>query len=86
MTKYEIRFTKKAQKELNKLPRQVYIRILKTLETLCINPRAGSVRPMVGINSWRLGVGDYRVIYDIQDNELTILVIRIRHRKDVYKK
>jgi mRNA interferase RelE/StbE len=40
---------------------------------------------MVGSKSWRLRVGDYRVIYDILDNKLVVLIIRIRYRKDVYR-
>lgn len=40
---------------------------------------------MVGTKSWRLRAGDYRVVYDILDNKLVILVIRVRHRKEVYR-
>lgn len=86
MTKYEVEYTKSSQKELNKLPKQTVKRILKHIDKLSKNPRSGSVRPMVGTSSWRLRVGDYRVIYDIHDNKLFILIIRIRHRKDAYRK
>ncbi|MCU0667235.1 MAG: type II toxin-antitoxin system RelE/ParE family toxin [Patescibacteria group bacterium] len=86
MNKYEVEFTKSSQKELNKLPKQTVTRILKNIDKLSENPRAGSVRPMVGISSWRLRVGEYRVVYDIHDGKLTIMIIRIRHRKDIYRK
>jgi mRNA interferase RelE/StbE len=82
---YVVEFTKSAQKELKKLPKSVGIRIAKAILKLSENPRVGKVRPMVGVKSWRLKVGDYRVIYDISDDILTVLVIRVRHRKDVYK-
>lgn len=82
---YEVRFTKSAQKELKKLPRQTGLRILKVISRLADNPREGKVRPMVGVKSWRLRVGDYRIIYDILDKKLVILIIRVRHRKDAYK-
>ena len=85
MTTYAVEFTKSAKKELQKLPKQVGIRVAKAIYKLSIDPRKGNVRPMVGIKSWRLKVGDYRVIYDILDKEVRILIIRVRHRKDVYR-
>jgi mRNA interferase RelE/StbE len=85
MTNYEVEFVKSAQKELNKLPKQISLRIAKAVYKLSTDPRKGNVRPMVGTKSWRLRVGDYRVVYDILDNRLTILVIRIRHRREVYR-
>lgn len=86
MTTYAVEFTKSAQKELKKLPKDVGRRITKAIYTLSNDPTKGSVRPMVGGKSWRLRVGDYRVIYDIQDGKLTVLIIRVRHRRDVYKR
>lgn len=85
MANYEVEFVKSTQKELKKLPPGISLRIVKAIYSLSKNPRKGNVRPMVGTKSWRLRVGDYRVIYDIQDNRLVILIIRIRHRKEVYK-
>lgn len=86
MTNYEIEFVKSAQKELNKLPPSIRLRIAKAIYLLSTDPRKGNVRPMVGSKSWRLRVGDYRVVYDIYDNKLVILIIRIRHRKEAYRK
>ncbi len=83
---YEVNFTNSAFKELKKLPKQVSLRISKAIYKLSNNPRKGSVRPMVGIGSWRLRVGEYRVLYDISDKRLQILIIRISHRRDVYRK
>lgn len=86
MTNYEVEFVKSAQKELSKLPRQTSFRIAKAIYKLSTDPRKGNVRPMVGAKSWRLRVGDYRVVYDILEDRLVVLVIRIRHRKEVYRK
>ena len=86
MTNYEVEFVKSAQKELSKLPHQTGLRIAKAIHKLSTEPRKGNVRPMVGTKSWRLRVGDYRVVYDILDRRLVILVIRIRHRKEAYRK
>ncbi|HUD81808.1 MAG TPA: type II toxin-antitoxin system RelE/ParE family toxin [Patescibacteria group bacterium] len=85
MNNYVIEFTKSAQKELYKLPHSASLRLAKAIKELGIDPRKGNVRPMVGSKSWRLRVGDYRVIYDILDNKLVVLIIRIRYRKDVYR-
>lgn len=85
MTIYEVEFVKSAQKELNKLPTPISLRIAKAIYKLSKDPRRGNVRPMVGVKSWRLRVGDYRVVYDILDKRLMILVVRIRHRKEVYR-
>jgi len=85
MTNYEVEFVKSAQKELNKLPQQTSLRIAKAIYKLTTDPKKGNVRPMVGAKSWRMRVGDYRVVYDILDKRLIILIIRVRHRKEVYK-
>lgn len=85
MTNYAVSFTRGAQKELHKLPSPAQKRITAAIAALSVTPRAGNVRPMVGIDSWRLKVGVYRVVYDINDRQVTILIIRVRHRKDVYR-
>ncbi len=85
MPTYAVRFAGSAAKEFKKLDKTVATRIGKALVVLSKNPRKGSVRPMVGVSSWRLRVGDYRVVYDIADAELVVLVIRVRHRKNAYK-
>ena len=82
---YKIEYTKSAQKELKKLPKDVTIRVIKALVVLSNDPKVGNVRPMVGLSSWRLRVGDYRVIYDINGGKLLILIIKIAHRKHVYR-
>ncbi|MGH2612111.1 MAG: type II toxin-antitoxin system RelE family toxin [Rhabdochlamydiaceae bacterium] len=82
---YAVNFTNSARKELNKLPKQTSLDIAKAIYRLSGNPRGGNVRPMVGTKSWRLRIGNYRVIYDISDKELKILIIRGRQRKDVYR-
>jgi mRNA interferase RelE/StbE len=82
---YEVKFTKSAQKEITKLPKQESKRIVRSIYKLANNPRIGNVRPMVGNKNWRLRVGNYRVIYDIREEVLLILIIKVRHRRDVYK-
>lgn len=83
---YEINYTESASKDLNKFQKQDKVRILKSIQKLANNPRKGDVRPMVGIDSWRLRVGTYRVIYDITDNILLVTIVKVAHRKNVYRK
>ncbi len=82
---YEVEFSKSAQKEFSKLSPQIRLRIAKSIYKLENDPKKGNVRPMVGLRSWRLRVGQYRVIYDILDQKLIILVIKVGHRKDIYR-
>jgi mRNA interferase RelE/StbE len=85
MTNYEVEFTNSAQRELSKHSPPIAIRLVRAIDRLSFNPRTGNVRPMVGSKSWRLRVGDYRVVYDILDQRLVILIIKIGHRREVYR-
>jgi mRNA interferase RelE/StbE len=73
------------QKELNRLPDEILRRILARLAALESNPRPSDVKKLKGRNAWRIRVGDYRVIYEIHDRELLILVITVGHRREVYR-
>ncbi len=83
---YAVEFVKSAERERKKLPPDIRLQIDKALYKLSQDPRKGNVRSMVGSSSWRMRVGDYRVVYDIHDKEIIILILRVRHRKDVYRK
>jgi len=82
---YEIVFTDTSKKHFKKLDRDIQERIIKALERIRIRPEA-HVKKLVGDPGYRLRVGDYRVILDIYNDELIILVIKIGHRKNIYKK
>jgi mRNA interferase RelE/StbE len=84
---YRVALTSSAEKELKKLPSQLIARIFPRLETLESNPRpAGCKKLKGGENEWRLRVGDYRVVYTINDSKLKVEVTRIRHRSAVYER
>ena len=85
MAKYEVTVLPSAQKEITKLPKQVQGKILKALISLSENPRPEGCKKFVGTNSWRFRIGEYRIVYSIVDNILTIEIIRVAHRKDVYR-
>jgi len=83
---YTIEFLKTAEKELAALPQDTQRQIARKIETLRENPRPAGVKLLHATERfYRLRVGDYRVIYLIEGRRLVILVIKIGHRKDVYK-
>jgi mRNA interferase RelE/StbE len=83
---YTIRFKQSAAKEFKKLPAKAQARILEAIEALSGEPRPPGCRKLVGSeNLYRIRVGQYRVIYEIDDGELIIMIIIIRHRKDAYR-
>lgn len=81
---YEIIFSQKAKKQLFKLEKNIQKRIISVLERIRIRPEA-YITKLVGDPGYKLRVGDYRIIIDIDNNNLIILVIKIGHRRDIYK-
>ena len=85
MPSYKVVLTSSAAKELQKLPNQTVARIFPRMESLASNPRPSGCKKMQGGDrEWRIRIGDYRVIYTIDDTSLLVEVTRIRHRKEVY--
>lgn len=82
--KFQIIWSESAAKELKKLDRTVANRIYKKVSQLSENPYHSDVTKIVGDPYFRLRVGDYRIIFDIQNNMLRILVLKVGHRKNVY--
>ena len=86
MADYSISFARSARKELERLPGDIADRILAKVELLAGNPRPVGVIKLHGQkNLWRLRVGDYRIVYSIDDFSKTVDVSIIRHRRDVYR-
>jgi mRNA interferase RelE/StbE len=83
---YHVVFAKSAQKELNKLPKTFGLRVLAKIEALSNNPRPAGCKKLEGaLNNYRIRVNDYRVIYSIYDAELTVDIVKIDDRKQVYR-
>ncbi len=83
---YSVDFSKAARKQFKKLPLDVQERIQSKINELAIEPRPNGVKKIQGEeNSYRIRVGDYRVVYDIFDDILLITVIRVKHRSQVYR-
>jgi Cytotoxic translational repressor of toxin-antitoxin stability system len=81
---YEVLFTDTSKKQFKTLEKEVQERIIKALERIRIRPEV-HVKKLVCDPSYRLRVGEYRVILDIERDKLIILVIKIGHRKNIYK-
>jgi mRNA interferase RelE/StbE len=72
--------------ELQGLPKAVVGKVVKAVERLSETPYPPGVRKLVGMeHTFRMRVGDYRVVYDVFDDVLLIEIIRVKHRKDVYR-
>ena len=82
---YRIVFSEKAYRQLKKLDKPMQRRIIVSLERIRIRPYR-YVKKLVGDPGYRLRVGDYRVIMDIVDDELRILVLKVGHRKNIYER
>ena len=85
MPTYTTRLSRQAQKEFDRLDRTLQTRIIKKLKSLEPDPRGLDALKMSGSSSWRVRVGDYRIIYDIQDQVLIVLVLKIGHRREIYR-
>ena len=83
--RYRVILPKSVQKELNRLPDDVARRILARLRALESNPRPTDVKKLKGRPAWRVRVGDYRIIHEIHDRELMVIVVTIGHRREVYR-
>jgi mRNA interferase RelE/StbE len=83
---YKVFIEKLAQKELLNIPKNDQNRIIEAIQALSKNPRPHNVKKLSGREAWRIRVGKYRIIYEIDDGKLTILVILVGHRKEIYRK
>ena len=81
---YEVLFTDKALKEFKKLEKKIQGRILSVLERIRIRPQH-YVTKLVGDPGYKLRVGDYRIIMDIDQKKFSLLILKIGHRKAIYK-
>lgn len=81
---FEIHWTDKSIKYLNSLEPFIAKRIGKKVEELSINPFDKDVKKLTELPYYRLRVGDYRVIFDVQRNVMIILIINVGHRKNIY--
>ncbi len=82
---YKIMLRRKAQRSLDKLPKNDYALVLHRLMDLAYEPRPIWVEKIRIVGLWRVRQGDYRVIYDIDDDQRIVVILYIGHRKDIYR-
>ena len=83
---YAITFAKPAREELERLDRPIVNRIFPAIESLAHNPRPAKCKKLSGVqNRWRIRVGDYRVVYQIFDDDKVVDIVAVRHRREAYR-
>ena len=85
MANYNLRITKSAAKELENVPKQDRLRIIEKIHLLGENPRPHGSEKLSGDEKYRIRQGDYRILYTIDDQIITVTVVKIGNRRDVYK-
>ena len=85
MAEYEVYFKESVWKDLKIAPKNDLKRILSRIENLGDDPRPTGCEKLTGHELYRVRQGNYRIVYSIQDNELTIWIIKVGHRRNVYR-
>ncbi len=85
MASYRIIIRKSVSKYMKRIPEKDVQRILNAVKALMEDPRPPQSKRLSGEEKYRLRCGVYRVLYEIQDEELVVCVVRVRHRKNVYR-
>jgi mRNA interferase RelE/StbE len=83
--KYEVKFKAVARKRLANLDSRLRLRILKAVFKLADNPYPPGVKRLVGKSGLRIRVGDYRVVYEVNNSRLLVLVVKVGHRREIYR-
>jgi mRNA interferase RelE/StbE len=84
---YEVYLERSAEIDLKHLPTSIFHRIILQIGTLAEDPRPPRCRKITGSkNDWRIRIGDYRVIYEIDDKAKAVRIMRVRHRREVYRR
>lgn len=85
MALYAVEFRRSAEKDLRRLDAALQQRVLRAATSLAKNPRPSGCRKLHGSESFRMRVGDYRIIYSVEDAVLVVAIERVRHRREVYR-
>jgi mRNA interferase RelE/StbE len=85
MAVYKVFFKESVEKDLSAIPKKDLEKILRRIEMLIENPRPANCEKLTGQERYRVRQGQYRIVYSIQDKELTVWIVKIGHRKDIYK-
>jgi len=86
MGRYRIVFRKSVAQDLHPIPTKELRKILATIESLSEEPRPSGIEKLSGQDRYRLRRGNYRIIYEINDMEVVVVVVKVGHREDVYRR
>jgi mRNA interferase RelE/StbE len=82
---YKIELRRLAQRSLDKLPTRDFDAVLSTVKALADSPRPKGVEKLKGVGLWRVRQGDYRVVYSIEDTQRLVVIVRVGHRREIYR-
>ena len=87
MASYRIQLQPYARRELERLPEPAKTRVQRAIRALAVDPRPPGAKQLAGTErpTWRIRIGDYRVLYEIHADQLMILVVGAGHRRDIYR-
>ena len=85
MAEFEIYFKESVWKDFKNIPKNDLKKSLRKIQSLAENPRRQGAEKLTGQELYRIRQGNYRVVYSIQDDQLTVWVIKVGHRKDIYR-
>lgn len=83
--RYEVLIEPAARRVLTKLPQNIQARLMAQIEALSVNPRPHGAIKLSGQEAYRVRVGDFRIIYAVIDRRLLVVVVKVGHRRDVYR-
>ena len=82
---YKVELRRRAQRALDKLPKTDFQAIVEAIKELAQMPRPRGVEKVKNTGLWRIRQGDYRIIYAIDDSRQTIIIVRVGHRREIYR-
>ncbi|MCH8134994.1 MAG: type II toxin-antitoxin system RelE/ParE family toxin [Proteobacteria bacterium] len=85
MASYSLQFRKSVAKDLRSIPNKDVVKILQRIELLAIDPRPAGSEKLSAQSKYRIRQGVYRIIYEIKDSELVVLIVKAGHRKNIYE-
>ena len=86
MASYKVYIKPSAVKEIEALPKKDRIRVIQKIKGLSTDPRPIGCEKLTGGDKYRIRQGRYRIVYALEDKELVVIVVKVGHRRDIYKK
>ncbi len=85
MGRYSVLIKRSAAKEIEELPKKELVKVLARIEALAEDPRPQGAEKLVGLELYRVRQGNWRIVYSIEDQALTVWVVKVGHRREVYR-